>query len=190
MDIALQIKHFFEPYFDAPPQAWENFANYLSPTRFSKNENIKFSGAIEHHLHFIQQGSVGVFLHTDNHDICVDVAFDREFVSDYMSLLLQQPTPLFTKALEDTTALSINHLDLQKLYSTPLGINIKNVVAESLFIHKQHQQIELLSMTAEQRYRKLLAENPRFVLNIAQIHLASYLGVTPESLSRIRKKNS
>jgi CRP-like cAMP-binding protein len=75
-----------------------------------------------------------------------------------------------------------------QLYRTPIGEKIKNVVAESLFIHKQNQQIDLLYLTSEQRYKKLLQENPNVILRTSQIHLASYLGITPESLSRIRKK--
>jgi CRP-like cAMP-binding protein len=188
MNISSQIKAFFDPYFEAPLEVWATFAQYLTPTDFGKNEIIKHSDKTEHKMHFILHGSIGIFLFKDNHDICIDLCYENEFVSDYMSLLTQNPSPLYTKALEETQTLTINHTHLTQLYSSPIGEKIKNIVAESLFIHKQNQQIDLLNLTAEQRYKKLLTENPNVILRTSQIHLASYLGITPESLSRIRKK--
>ena len=188
MDISSQIKAFFDPYFEAPLPVWETFAQYLTPTSFEKNEIIKHADKTERKMHFIIKGSIGIFLFKDNHDICIDLCYENEFVSDYMSLLTQNPSPLYTKALEETQTLTINHNNLAQLYSSSIGEKIKNIVAESLFIHKQNQQIDLLNLTAEQRYKKLLLENPNIILRTAQINLASYLGITPESLSRIRKK--
>jgi CRP/FNR family transcriptional regulator, anaerobic regulatory protein len=188
MTISSQIKTFFDPYFEAPLPVWETFAHYLTPTNFEKNEIIKQVGKTERKMHFVLKGSIGIFLFKDNHDICIDLCYENEFVSDYMSLLTQNPSPLYTKALEETQTLTINHTHLTQLYNTPIGGKIKNIVAESLFIHKQNQQIDLLNLSPEQRYKKLLIENPNVILRTSQLHLASYLGITPESLSRIRKR--
>ncbi|MEY3242863.1 MAG: hypothetical protein RIR11_4302 [Bacteroidota bacterium] len=188
MTVSVQIKDFFDPYFEAPLSVWETFAQYLTPTHFEKNEIIKHAQDTERKMYFIIKGSIGIFLFKNNHDICIDLCYEKEFASDYMSLLTQQQSPLYTKALEDSDTLMITYTDLMQLYRTPIGEKIKNVVAESLFIHKQNQQIDLLYLTSEQRYKKLLQENPNVILRTSQIHLASYLGITPESLSRIRKK--
>lgn len=189
MSLAWQVKSFFDPYFEAPLTVWENFAQYLKAVTFDKHEVIKASDTTERQLLLVLEGSVGIFLYKENHDVCIDLAYEKDFVSDYMSLLTQAPSPLYTKALEETKTLAIDYSNLNQLYSTPFGEKIKILVAESLFIHKQNQQIDLLLLTAEQRYRKLLIEKPNVILRTAQIHLASYLGITPESLSRIRKKN-
>lgn len=74
--------------------------------------------------------------------------------------------------------------------SSDIGLNIGRVASESLFIHKQTQQIDLLMLTAEERYVKLLERQPEIVQRTPQKHIASYLGITPESFSRIRKKIS
>jgi CRP/FNR family transcriptional regulator, anaerobic regulatory protein len=189
MTLVQQVKSFFDPYFESPLHAWENFAQFLKAVKFDKHEVIKEADTTERQLLLIQKGSIGIFLYKENHDVCIDLAYEKDFASDYMSLLTQTPSPLYTKALEDTQALAIDTHNLHMLYSTSFGEKIKILVAESLFIHKQNQQIELLKLTAEQRYRKLLIENPNVILRTAQIHLASYLGITPESLSRIRKKS-
>ena len=58
--------------------------------------------------------------------------------------------------------------------------------AENSFVEKQQQQIDLLTKTAEKRYTELLQKNPEIIQRIAQKHIASYLGITAQSLSRIR----
>ena len=64
---------------------------------------------------------------------------------------------------------------------------LTRAAAEGSYIGKQQQQINLLTKTAEQQYRELLQTNPDIVARVAQKHLASYLGITPQSFSRIRR---
>ena len=188
---ALLIKQIFDPYFVAPIEIWESFALLLEPRSFKKNEIIKQDNTKEDYLSILTNGSAGVFLWKENAPVCVDLCYENEFFGDYMSFLTQQPTPLFTQAIEPTEILSISYSNLNELYnSSTIGINIGRMAAESLFIHKQTQQIDLLMLTAEERYLKLLERQPEIVKRTPLKHIASYLGIAPESFSRIRKKIS
>ena len=183
------IKQIFDPYLKAPLEIWESFATFLKQNSFKKNEIIKDINKKEKYLHIILEGSTGVFLWKENSMVCMDLCYENEFFGDYMSFLTQQPTPLFTQAIEPTVLLSISFSDLNKLYeNSEIGINIGRIAAESLFIHKQTQQIDLLTLTAEERYLNLLKLQPEVIQRTPQKHIASYLGITPESFSRIRKK--
>jgi CRP-like cAMP-binding protein len=183
------IKEMFDPYFEAPLEIWESFASFLKQNSYKKNEVIKEVNKTEKYLNIIVQGSAGIFLWKENSTVCLDLCFENEFFGDYMSFLTQQPSELFTQAIEPTEMLSISYSDLNELYeSSQIGTHIGRSAAESLFIHKQTQQIDLLMLTAEERYIKLLERQPEIVRRTPQKHLASYLGVTPESFSRIRKK--
>jgi len=185
----LLIKQIFDPYFEAPIEIWESFATFLEFNSYKKNEIIKHSEKTEKRLHIITKGSAGVFLWKENAPICLDICFEHEFFGDYMSFLTQDTTELFTQAIEETEMLSISFSDLNNLYkSSTIGINIGRVASEALFIHKQSQQIDLLTLTAEERYLKLLKKQPKIVQRTPQKIVASYLGITPESFSRIRKK--
>ena len=73
---------------------------------------------------------------------------------------------------------------------TEYGRQICQIATESMYIHKQTQQIELLSKTAEQRYLEMLEKQANIVQRTPNKYIASYLGITPESFSRIRKKIS
>jgi len=183
------IKNIFDPYFEAPLEIWESFAKYLEPKSFKKNELIKDTNQKEKYLSIITKGSAGVFLWKENSTICLDLCYENEFFGDYMSFLIQKPTELFTQAIEYTELLSISYSDLNALYkSSDIGLNIGRIASESLFIHKQTQQIDLLMLTAEERYLNLLERQPKIIQRTPQKHIASYLGITPESFSRIRKK--
>ena len=182
-------KQFFDPFFEAPAQTWQPFAEKLVPNTFKKNQIIKQANNTEKYLHLIIKGSAGIFVFHENTDVCIDLVYENEFFGDYMSLLSQTPSPIFTLALEETQMLSMYHNDLTNIYNnTDLGEKIGKMVAEMLFIHKQQQQLELLTLTAEQRYQMLLEKYPIIIQRTAQKYIASYLGIAPESLSRIRKK--
>lgn len=188
-ETAILIKKIFDPYFEAPLEIWESFASFLKIKSFKKNEIIKEVNTKENYLSLMTEGSAGIFLWKENSTICLDLCYENEFFGDYMSFLTQQPTELFTQALEPTELLSISFSDLNKLYkSSDVGMNIGRIAAESLFIHKQSQQIDLLKLTAEERYLKLLDQQPEIFQRTPHKYVASYLGITPESFSRIRKK--
>ena len=183
------IKKIFDPYFDAPIEIWTSFAAFLKPQFYDKNELIKEPNKKEKHLSIIVKGSAGIFLWKENSTICLDLCYENEFFGDYMSFLTQTPTELFTQAIERTEILSISYSDLNELYeSSDMALHIGKIASESLYIHKQTQQIDLLMLTAEERYLKLLQRQPQIIQRTPQKHIASYLGITPESFSRIRKK--
>ncbi|MFN6944793.1 MAG: Crp/Fnr family transcriptional regulator [Cytophagaceae bacterium] len=189
VNTAQLIKQIFDPYFEAPLEIWESFAKHLMCGYYEKNEIVKDVNKTEKYLHIILTGSLGVFLWRENSPVCLDLCYENEFSGDYMSFLTQKPTEIFTQAIEKSATLSISHKDLNELYENSIiGVNIGRIAAESLFIHKQTQQIELLSFTAERRYQMLLTKQPDIIKRTPQKHIASYLGITPESFSRIRKK--
>lgn len=181
------LKKSFSQYFDAPLEAWEEFVQYCEPITFQKNQIIKPHGTTEKYFHFILKGSAGIFLWKENNFVCLDFAFENSACCDYMSLLTGEPTVLEVVSLEKSEMIRISRENFHRLGSKSIGRIIMQKTAEASFIEKQQQQIELLTKTAEERYRILQAKFPQIEQRIAQKHIASYLGITPQSLSRIRK---
>lgn len=182
------LKSSFDQYFEAPLEAWEDFADQCEVVTYKKDEVVKHQNALERHFYFILHGSVGIFLWKENNFVCLDFAFDGHFCSDYMSLLLKQPTPLQVVALENSKVLRMTAKDYDRITQKPIGKVLRLVAAEMSFVGKQQQQIELLTRSAKERYELLLKHYPNIQNRIAQNHLASYLGITPQSLSRIRRQ--
>lgn len=188
LDIAKILKSSFDVYFQAPLEVWDAFAQKGEILESGKNEILKRQGEREKYFYFILEGSGGVMLYQRNNYLCIDLAFEGEFFGDYLSFLTNQATPLETICFEACKLFRINKTNFEQLSKTEYGKIICQTASDSLFIHKQTQQLELLTKTAEQRYLEMLERQPQIVQRTPNKYLASYLGITPESLSRIRKK--
>lgn len=180
------LKKSFDKYYDAEIEAWKQFAALCEPVSFVKDEIIKPQNTAEKYFYFIVKGSAGLFLWKENNFVCLDFAFDNSFCCDYMSLLTKEPTELEVVTLENSDMLRISRADFYELGKKSVGQVIMRISAETSFVDKQKQQIELLTKSAEERYKILLTKYPNIQQRIAQKHIASYLGITPQSLSRLK----
>lgn len=184
----LKLKKSFDKYFEAPIEVWKSFTDLCEEVKFRKNEIIKATGQTEKYAYFILSGACGVFLWKENNFVCLDIVLENDFFADHLSLISGKPSLLETVALEKTSALRISKSNIYSLRKSVFGTNLFLIGAENAFVEKQQQQIDLLTKTAEQRYHELLEKQPQIVQRIANKHIASYLGIRTESLSRIRKK--
>lgn len=187
--IGKQLKDIFDSFFEADIELWNAFADRMLLRQFKKNEIIKESDTTEQSLHFILKGSVGNFINSKGNEICISLSIKNNFSSDYYSFLTKKPSVIYAVALENTELLSISNKDLSELYSkSNKGVWLGKSIAEQLFIQRQQIQIDFLTLSAEERYLKLLSEKPEIFQNVSLKHIASYIGITPESMSRLRKK--
>ncbi|WP_247237293.1 Crp/Fnr family transcriptional regulator [Telluribacter sp. SYSU D00476] len=185
--LAERLKSSFDKYFEAPLAAWEEFASYGEIVRFRKNEVIKAGGSTEKYGYFILKGSGGVFIWKENNYVCLDLMYEEDFFADSMSLYTGLSSPIETMALENSEMLRLSKGNINKLKATPMGQLLFLIAAENSFVEKQNQQIDLLMKNATERYLQLLNRQPRLIQRTPQKHIASYLGITTQSLSRIRK---
>ena len=103
-----------------------------------------------------------------------------------MSFTTQQPTPIEVRLFEDATIFNISYNNFQQILEVSnYGEKLTRLAVETVFIEKQQQQIDLLTKTAKERYIELL-QDKKGIDRIPLKYLASYLGITPQSLSRIR----
>lgn len=189
MSILPQIlKKAYDPYFEAPIEIWDSFAEAGEIIQTKKNEVLKKYGEREKYLYFIIEGSGGIMLYHNNNYLCIDLCYEGDFFGDYLSFITDEVTDLEVITLESSNLFRINKANFQELSKTEYGKVICQIASDSSFIHKQTQQIELLTKTAEQRYLEMLEKQPKIIQRTPNKFIASYLGITPESFSRIRKK--
>lgn len=189
-ELAPHLKAAFDRFYQAPLETWEEFASHCSVVHFKKDDVIKSQFTKERYFYFIVEGCAGVFLWKENNFVCLDFAFEHDFCSDYMSILTNSETPLQVVALEPTVTLRMTVENYNQITQEATGKILRMVAAEMSFIGKQKQQIDLLTLSASERYKLLLLQFPNIQNRVAQNHIASYLGITPQSLSRIRRMNA
>ncbi|SFE01278.1 Crp/Fnr family transcriptional regulator [Flavobacterium phragmitis] len=183
------VKNIFETYFTADMNIWKGFSEKIKVRKFEKNQIIKDYNAVERYLNIVIKGSAGLFVWDGKRDICINLLYEKSFISDYMSFLNQQPTVIKTEALEELTLWSISLSDLNELYQrSETGLRIGKAISEMLYVRKQQEQINLLTLSPQERYLKLIEGRPEIFQRTPLKIIASYLGLTAESLSRIRKR--
>ncbi|CAM3734248.1 Crp/Fnr family transcriptional regulator [Flavobacterium chungbukense] len=183
------VKKIFETYFTADMNIWKGFSEKIKVREFQKSEIIKDYHGVEKYLNIVIKGSAGLFVWDGKRDICINLLYENSFISDYMSFLNQQPSVIKTEALEDITLWSIYHQDLTELYQrSETGLRIGKAISEMLYVRKQQEQINLLTLSPQERYIKLIESRPEIFQRTPLKIIASYLGLTAESLSRIRKR--
>ena len=140
-------------------------------------------------MYFITKGIVRFYIPREESDLTFGFLFENEFVTGYDSLLTQTPSEYQIETLTDTILWKISHKDLEEVYErTGSGNIIGRKMAEKMFLIKSKRELSLLSKTAEKRYLDLFAERPKLLQQIPLKYIASYIGVTPQALSRIRRR--
>lgn len=167
------------------------FLSCIKSRKFSANELIISSGQLEKYLSFIDTGIVRYYVIVNDKEITFDFTFKNSFYCAYDSFYSRKKTDIYIQAITDCQLYSISYDNLQMLYEKcETAKRLGRLATEQLLEKKVKRELNLLTKTPQQRYEKLLNEQPKYIQQIPLKYLASYIGVVPETLSRIRKRIS
>ncbi|PSG88181.1 Crp/Fnr family transcriptional regulator [Aurantibacter aestuarii] len=186
-----QIKNYLDQIAEISQQDWLFFTSKLQRKVIPKKKVFLKLNDVEDSISFIESGVVRLYIPKENpeKEITFGFSFKNQFVSAYDSFLTQKPSAYQLQALTETTLLSISYSDLQDVYqTTQIGNLIGRLTAERLFLIKSTREQNLLNLSAEERYIKLFKERPELLKVIPLKYISSYIGVTAQALSRIRKR--
>jgi CRP-like cAMP-binding protein len=186
-----QIKAYLDQIATISQEDWDFFTSKLRRRVIPKKSVFLEINEIENHISFIESGVVRLFIPKENpeKEITFGFSFKNQFISAYDSFLRQKPSLYQLQTLTETTLLSITYNDLQEVYkTTQIGNLIGRLTAERLFLIKSKREQNLLNLTAEERYKRLFKERPELLKVIPLKYISSYIGVTAQALSRIRRR--
>ncbi len=170
---------------------WAYFSDRLVARHLKKRTVFLKYNEVEDQISFISSGVVRLYLPNEvkGKEVTFGFSFKNQFISAYDSFLTRKPSLYELETLSDTTLYSISYNDLQDVYSnTEFGNLVGRLTAERLFMLKSIREQSLLCETAEERYFNLFKQRPELVTVIPLKYVSSYIGVTPQALSRIRKR--
>ena len=183
---------------------FREFFNTVLKTQISSDTGLPFplkklslkKGAIittykqvENNIYFINKGIVEMTIKSYMSEKIIDFFFENEMVCGFTSFLTQHPTDVQIIALVNCELEMIDREDLMNAYETSLEANkFGRILTEQGYIRKSNREKNLLTKTAEELYAEMLKKNAEYISNIPVNKIAKYLGIHPESLSRIRKK--
>ncbi len=184
-----EIKKFIDTIYPMNDSDWVFFSSKLYREDFKKKSTLIAIGDIENHMSFLAEGIVRYYIPREESDLTFGFLFENQFVTAYDSFITQTPSQYQIETLTNATLWRITYQDLQEVYQkTESGNYIGRRMAENMFLIKSKREIALLSKTAEERYLHLFRERPNLIKEIPLKYIASYIGVTPQALSRIRKR--
>ncbi|WP_295429201.1 Crp/Fnr family transcriptional regulator [Prevotella sp.] len=159
----------------------------LVPIKYAKGEIALSEGEICKNLLYIDKGLMRQFYFKHGKEVTEHLAQDHTIVMCIESLFKEEPTKLQIEAIEPTVVYALPKADLERVAMHNVNIQIlyRKILEESLIISQVHADLVRFE-TAQDRYKKLCKLMPQVVLRAPLVYIASYLQMTPETLSRVR----
>ncbi|MDR3610270.1 MAG: Crp/Fnr family transcriptional regulator [Ignavibacteriaceae bacterium] len=168
----------------------EIFCSSLRSKKVKRHQFLGEAGEISRYQNFVNKGCLRSYYVDENgFEHNVQFAIEDWWIGDMASFLTKKPGSLFIEALEDSDVLQLDYPSMEELYvKIPKLERFFRILLQNAFITFEQRIISTISRSAEERYLEFINKYPLFEQRLPQIHIASYLGITPEFLSKIRKK--
>lgn len=186
--IASLIKY-FSNYFPLNSKECDELMSRFTERKVKRRQFILQQGDVCSHFTFVVSGCLKMYAADKNgkeHNI--EFSAENDWIIDLSSFYSEKPSQLYIEAIEPTIVLQIKHNDLLHLYTNyhKFDRNFR-IIIEKKYIELQNRVLQNISSTAEERYEFFLKQYPNLSNRLPNTQIASYLGITPEFLSTIRK---
>ncbi len=172
--------------FDAP--SLTALVNCFTPAKLEKGKSFAAKGEYSRNIAFVRSGVLRAYYSNEKGEVYNKTFFtENSFVGAYSSLVTGERNLINIDALTDCSLMVAEFKMITALYSQfPTVESMARILAEQFFVSKEKREIALVTLEAKDRYVIFQKEHPTLEQLIPQYHIASYLGVTPTQLSRIR----
>ncbi len=180
---------YLKQYYHISIEAQEALNSVIVAQEFGKDEFLVKEGMICRKLYFIEKGSVRGFHYKDGKEVTNWFGFESNLVTSFHSFIDQKPGYEFLQTIEDTIMWSISRETLYQLYDQfPAIERLGRITCEQYYIRLEDRYVNAHFKTATELYQDLLETYPHIIQRVPLGMIASYLGISQETLSRIRSK--
>lgn len=159
----------------------------LVPLKFTKGEKILSEGDICHNIYWIVKGLVRQYYYKNGKEVTEYMGAENTVMMSIESLFMEKPSTQIIQALEPTLIYALPKMELEAVAMRSVNIQIlfRKILEESLIISQVRADM-LRFESAQDRYQRLVKSSPQLILRAPLVYIASYLQMTPETLSRVR----
>ncbi len=188
--MCLPLKYILDKILKITDKDWDIFESILETKKLKKKEYLLKQGQICRGIYFLTEGTIRTFhINNDGKEINTAFYFQNEFLREIESMTNNIPSQKNIQAIENSTVLYIDKAKLVILYEkSEFYQKLGRMILEKLTIREQKYSSFLTTYSPKERYLYILENRPEFIERIPLQYLASYLGISRESLSRIRKR--
>lgn len=173
---------------DLADEEFPRCTSLMAPRRLRKGHTLSQTGEPCRYLAFVTSGCLRAYsVDEKGEEHVVQFALEQWWITDMYSFLTGKPAEYVIEALEESDVLLIDANAYEQVCATvPAFERYFRILLQNNYVATHRRLLATISLSAEERYLQLIAEYPPIVQRVAQRHIASYLGITPEALSRIR----
>ena len=188
----LQLKQVIEQLSPISDEAWHEMASLFTPLSLNTEQHFISAGQQASSIAFVISGAMReYFITLEGKEYNKAFIFKGDVTGSLFDLISQQPSIASIQATTQTELLVADYQAFSELYDLfPCCQRLGRLQAQHLFMLKARREYEFLTLDAYARYQSLLTRHPDIELYVPQYHIASYLGITPVALSRIKKQHS
>ncbi len=174
-----------------PDEEWNSFCKIFSLVGFAKEEYLIRQGEHEKYLNFLLQGSVRMFYtQSDGLEFIKNLSAEDELVASFSSLLTKEVSTHSIQTLEESVFIRADYNLVQGFFDKHMcWQKVARIICENLFVIKEEREYEMVLLLAKDRYKRFCQRYPQKVKRFSNNMIASYLGMNPSTLSRIKKSN-
>jgi CRP-like cAMP-binding protein len=170
--------------------AMKSLGGALQKVELPKGSFLITEGKVCNQVYFLEKGCLRGFYNLDGKEITYWFAFENSFVTSFFSFISRKPGMENIQLIEDCTLWGISHEHLQELYDKHKDIErLGRVMHERYYVRLEERFVNNHFKEARERYENLLSQSPHILQRVPLGYVASYLGITQETLSRIRNKS-
>lgn len=185
----MALNEFFLKFVDFTEVELDQLQQLAKPDQIKKGEYLIKQGQVCDKLFFVSQGIFKLgYTNEAGEEIVLDFIFQNSFAVDYVSFLLQRPTELNIIAIKDSQLLSFDRKSIHTLYEKGIHFQKMGRLISEFYFIRFAERIKENSLPPKERYDKLVNTNGELIQEIPQYLIASYLGISPEWLSKLRAK--
>lgn len=184
-----EIKILFKTLAPFTDEEWEEALPLFEVIEIAKNDYFNKAGIISDRIGFVKSGLLRSFYNVKGKEATTFFLTPGTIAASLLSFLQRKPAIENIQALEDSELIVINRKNLLSLYDENWKWQqVGRVLIETYYIKMEHRSISLQNQTAKERYDAFIKEYPQVIKSAPQNQIASFLGIAPETLSRIRKQ--
>ncbi|MCB0756069.1 MAG: Crp/Fnr family transcriptional regulator [Flavobacteriales bacterium] len=186
---AIALQSFIQGIVNFSDSEMELIMSRFEPMSLPAGEYFVDEGLVCKHIGFIVKGYVRSYYEINEGEVTTMINTKHNIVTAHTSFTLQRPSMQYIQAITDSELLVMSYESMQELYDRiPKWDRLGRIINEHVYGYVEGRVVDYLSLSPEERYRKLIDENAKLVKNVPLRYVASMLGITPETLSRIRNK--
>ena len=153
----------------------------------NRNEFLKVKGSIDTNVYFVERGSLRVFVLDDYEEQIIRFGYKENLIVSLDSFLTGKPSELFIQAIKKCLIRIITKAQFEKFLETETNRNLWTKILENLVVQQMDREIDILTNSPKERYERVLKRSPQLFQEIPNRHIANYLRMSAETLSRLKK---